>query len=99
MEFGVAARGIATAAMDLSDGLAGDLPKLARASGLAAHVDVERLPLSRGLAGLRAVRSRRATGRSAPAMTTNCCWRSRRAAIAELAALAAQLDLRLTADR
>ena len=45
-EFGVAARGIATAAMDLSDGLVGDLPKLAQASGLAAHVAVERLPLS-----------------------------------------------------
>jgi thiamine-monophosphate kinase len=44
--FGVAARGIATAAMDLSDGLAGDLPKLAHSSGLAAHVAVERLPLS-----------------------------------------------------
>jgi thiamine-monophosphate kinase len=43
---GVCARGIATAAMDLSDGLVGDLPKLAQASGLAAHVEVERLPLS-----------------------------------------------------
>jgi thiamine-monophosphate kinase len=30
----------------LSDGLAGDLPKLAQSSGLAAHVDLERLPLS-----------------------------------------------------
>lgn len=49
VEFGVAARGIATAAMDLSDGLVGDLPKLARASGLAAHVAVERLPLSDAL--------------------------------------------------
>ncbi len=46
VKFGAAARGIATAAMDLSDGLAGDLPKLAHASGLAAHVAVERLPLS-----------------------------------------------------
>jgi thiamine-monophosphate kinase len=46
VEFGVAARGIASAAMDLSDGLAGDLPKLAHSSGLAAHVALERLPLS-----------------------------------------------------
>jgi thiamine-monophosphate kinase len=49
---GVAARGIASAAMDLSDGLAGDLPKLAHASGLGATVAVEKLPLS---AALRAV--------------------------------------------
>ncbi|MDP9083341.1 MAG: thiamine-phosphate kinase [Pseudomonadota bacterium] len=46
VQFGSAARGIASAAMDLSDGLAGDLPKLAHASGLAARVAVERLPLS-----------------------------------------------------
>jgi thiamine-monophosphate kinase len=49
VQFGLAARGIATAAMDLSDGLAGDLPKLAQASGLAAHVGVEHLPLSDAL--------------------------------------------------
>src|SRR5258706_9764149 len=35
--------------MDLSDGLIGDLPKLARASGLAAQVAVERLPLSESM--------------------------------------------------
>jgi thiamine-monophosphate kinase len=46
---GLCARGIATAAMDLSDGLVGDLPKLAQASGLSAHVHVERLPLSQAL--------------------------------------------------
>jgi thiamine-monophosphate kinase len=46
VQLGISARGIATAAMDLSDGLAGDLPKLALASGLGAHVAVERLPLS-----------------------------------------------------
>jgi thiamine-monophosphate kinase len=46
VQLGLRARGIASAAMDLSDGLVGDLPKLARASGLAAHVAVERLPLS-----------------------------------------------------
>ena len=57
--FGIAARGIASAAMDLSDGLAGDLPKLAHASGLGASVAIEQLPLS---AALRAS-SGTATGR------------------------------------
>jgi thiamine-monophosphate kinase len=49
VRFGLAARGIASAAMDLSDGLVGDLPKLAQASGLAAHVSVERLPMSESM--------------------------------------------------
>jgi thiamine-monophosphate kinase len=49
VDFGIAARGIASAAMDLSDGLVGDLPKLARASGLGAAVEVGKLPISRAL--------------------------------------------------
>jgi thiamine-monophosphate kinase len=52
VKFGIGARGLASAAMDLSDGLVGDLPKLARASGLAAHVQVELVPLSGALCKL-----------------------------------------------
>jgi thiamine-monophosphate kinase len=55
VEFGSRARGIASAAMDVSDGLVGDLPKLAAASGLAAHVAVERLPLSAALQALASI--------------------------------------------
>jgi thiamine-monophosphate kinase len=41
-----ALRAHASAAMDVSDGLAGDLAKLCRASGIAAEVDIGRVPLS-----------------------------------------------------
>jgi thiamine-monophosphate kinase len=51
VRLGLAARGIANAAMDLSDGLIGDLPKLAQASGLAARVAVDALPLSSAMRG------------------------------------------------
>ena len=39
-------RAHASAALDVSDGFAGDLAKLCRASAVSAHVDVERVPLS-----------------------------------------------------
>jgi thiamine-monophosphate kinase len=41
-----AVRAHASAAMDVSDGLAGDLSKLCRASKVAADIDVARVPLS-----------------------------------------------------
>jgi thiamine-monophosphate kinase len=46
---GRALRGIASACIDVSDGLAADVGKLAAASGCAALIEVERLPLSAAL--------------------------------------------------
>ncbi len=42
-------RGRASAVIDISDGLAGDLKKILDASGVGAQVDIEKLPLSRAL--------------------------------------------------
>nr|VFK08546.1 MAG: thiamine-phosphate kinase [Candidatus Kentron sp. LPFa]VFK25187.1 MAG: thiamine-phosphate kinase [Candidatus Kentron sp. LPFa] len=46
---GIQLRGIATAAIDISDGVAADLSHITDASGLGAVVEVERLPLSPAL--------------------------------------------------
>ncbi|MGC1521546.1 MAG: thiamine-phosphate kinase [Steroidobacteraceae bacterium] len=96
VQFGVAARGIATAAMDLSDGLVGDLPKLAQASGLAAHVAVERLPLSDALRAAASAAQARDW-----AMTAGDDYELLLAVpaprYAELQGAAAQLNLTLTA--
>ena len=49
---GVALRGVASAAIDLSDGLLGDLGHVLQRSGVAAVVDVDALPRSAVLAAL-----------------------------------------------
>ena len=46
IDLGIALRGVATSMIDLSDGLAGDLAHIARASSLCARINVDALPLS-----------------------------------------------------
>lgn len=50
LALGRALRGLASAAMDVSDGLLGDLQKLCRASAVGARLDLEQLPVSAQLA-------------------------------------------------
>ena len=60
IELGGRLVGIASAAIDVSDGLAADAEKLARASGCGARIDAGELPLSAALldcAGLEAARA------------------------------------------
>jgi thiamine-monophosphate kinase len=55
---GVALRGLASACIDVSDGLLGDLTKLCAASGVGADVTSHELPLSAGLCSVAAPEAR-----------------------------------------
>ena len=52
---GIGLRGIATAAIDISDGLSSDLEHVCRASGASCEVDLDALPLYPGATALDAV--------------------------------------------
>ena len=58
---GIALRGIATSAIDVSDGLLGDLGHILRRSGVGATVDVDAVPAGRALTGQPAARRREYT--------------------------------------
>jgi thiamine-monophosphate kinase len=52
IELGVALRGLATAALDISDGLTGDLGHIIERSGCGASIDLDRLPAAPHLAAM-----------------------------------------------
>ena len=96
VQFGAAARGIASAAMDISDGLTGDLPKLAAASGVGACVHVERLPLSAAMTRFAPLPQARDWALAA-GDDYELLLSVPRERLAELAALAARAGVPLTA--
>ena len=53
-ELGLALRGLATACIDLSDGLLADLGHILAASGVGAELELSRLPCAESMAGLPA---------------------------------------------
>lgn len=55
LELGIGLRGIATAAIDVSDGLAADLDHLCKASGVRCDVDLQRVPVFPGCEPLAAI--------------------------------------------
>lgn len=92
---GQALRGVASACMDLSDGLLADLPRLAAASGCAADLRVADLPLSaplRALCGAQAWRQALQGGEDYELLFSVPAVRA-----PAISALAAKLELPLSA--
>lgn len=88
---GAALRGIASACIDLSDGLLADLPRLASASGCGAELDVDRLPLSdaaRAVGGAECWRQALAGGED-----YELCFAAPAARAAQVEAAAAQVEV------
>lgn len=91
---GLALRGIASAALDISDGLAQDLGHILTASSVGAELRVADLPVSPALAGLSPSVARRSALSGGDVY--QLCFCAPPAARVELAALAGRLALPLT---
>lgn len=86
-ELGVALRGLASACVDISDGLLADLGHLCAASGLAARIDSARVPVALGIGGADALRA---------GDDYELCFTASAAAAPALAALAVRLGIALS---
>lgn len=92
---GVALRGIASACVDVSDGLTADLGHICAASGVAAEIEIEALPLSGALRAAFDASSSRGfalTGGD----DYELCFTAAPERAEEVAAVFAKLDLRVT---
>jgi thiamine-monophosphate kinase len=95
---GLALRGVASSAIDVSDGLVGDLGHIVERSGVGARVDVARLPASPWLAAMLK------DGRRSPALSCllaggddyELCFTAANPQRERIAALAGSLGLALT---
>lgn len=93
---GLVLRGIASAAIDVSDGLVQDLGHILRASGMGAVVEVDALPASRALRSAVTSRATRRRMQMSGGDDYELCFTVPAAREARLAAIARRLRLPLT---
>lgn len=93
---GLALRGIASAAIDVSDGLAQDLRHILQASGVGGAIEVDALPASRALRGAVAARAARRKLQLAGGDDYELCFTVPAARVGRLVAIARRLRLPLT---
>ena len=95
---GIALRGVATSALDVSDGLVGDLAHILERSGVGATVELPAIPRSRALARLLSGAERKLALQCllAGGDDYELCFTAPRAAAARVAAIAVNIALPLT---
>jgi len=72
----LAQAGVASAMIDVSDGLSSDLGHICDESGVGAEIAAERIPLSKELRSAKGLRLPALAYAFPAARTTNCCSRS-----------------------